>query len=79
MVPLCHLSFVLYEQVKFRPKTKVKMKLSHSVVAVGTVCVCGGGGEEWCQALHEFNLCNFFNLISFTIFKYSLVIFNNLK
>ena len=45
MVPLSHLSFVLCEQVKFRPKKKVKV--SYSVVAVGTVCVrVGGGGEE---------------------------------
>ena len=47
MVPLSHLSFVLCEQVKYRPKKKVKIKASHSVVAVETVCVwwvAGGGG-----------------------------------
>ena len=44
MVPLSHLSFVLCEQVKFRPKKKVKIKAFHSVVALGTVCVWGGGG-----------------------------------
>ena len=32
------------EQVKFRPKKKVKIKVSHSVVAVGTV-LGGGGGK----------------------------------
>ena len=69
MIPLSHLSFVQCEQVKFRPKKKVKIKESHSVVAVGTVCVwrggggCGGGRQAW----HEFNFCNFFNLISFII------------
>ena len=54
MVPLSNLSFVLCEQVKFRPKKKVKMKVSCSVVAVGTVCVRAwgvGGGVE-----HNMNL-----------------------
>ena len=32
------------EQVKFRLKKKVKIKVSHSVVAVGTVGGGGGGG-----------------------------------
>ena len=50
MIPLSHLSFVQCEQVKFDKKT-VKIKVSHSVVAVGTECVCvcvggGGGGES---------------------------------
>ena len=44
MVLLFHLSFVLCEQVKFRPKKQVKIKPSHSVVDVGTVCVEEGGG-----------------------------------
>ena len=46
MIPLSHLSFVQCEQIKFRPKKKVKIKVSHGVVAVGTVCVWreGGGG-----------------------------------
>ena len=39
MIPLSHLSFVQCEQVKFRSKKKVKIKVSHSVVAVGTVGV----------------------------------------
>ena len=29
---------------KGQPKTKVIIKVSHSVVAEGTVCVCGGRG-----------------------------------
>ena len=37
MIPLSHLSFVQCEQVKFRPKKNVKIKVSHSVVAVGSV------------------------------------------
>ena len=46
MIPLSHLSFVQCEHAKFRPKKKVKIKVSHSVVAVGTACVCVGGGVE---------------------------------
>ena len=46
MIPLSHLSFAQGGQVKCRPKKKVIIKVSHSVVvAEGTVCVCGGGGE----------------------------------
>ena len=33
-------------------KKKVMIKVSHSVVAEGTVCVCvggGGGGEKGCK------------------------------
>ena len=41
MSSVSHLSFVQCEQVKFRPKKKVKIKVSYSVVAVGTV----GWGE----------------------------------
>ena len=37
MIPLSYLSFVQCEQVKFRPKKKVKITVSHRVVAVGTV------------------------------------------
>ena len=50
MIPMSHLSFVQCEQIKFRPKKNVKMKVSYSVVAIGIVagvkcvCVCGGGG-----------------------------------
>ena len=45
MIPMSHLSFVQCEQIKFRPKKNVKMKVSHSVVAVGIVAGGGGGGE----------------------------------
>ena len=34
------------EQVKFRPKKKAKIKVSHSVVAVGTVWGWGRGVGE---------------------------------
>ena len=44
MIPLSHLSFAQDGQVKCLPKKKVMIKVSHSVVAEGTVCVCGGGG-----------------------------------
>ena len=44
MIPLSHLSFAQGGQVKCQPKKKVIIKVSHSVVAEGTVCVCGGGG-----------------------------------
>ena len=46
MIPLSHLSFAQGGQVKCLPKRKVIIKVSHSVVAEGTVCVCvcGGGG-----------------------------------
>ena len=43
MIPLSHLSFAQDGQVKCRPKKKVIIKVSHSVVAEGTVCVGGGG------------------------------------
>ena len=47
MIPMSHLSFVQCEQIKFQHKKNVRMKVSHSVVAVGIV-VGGrerGGGE----------------------------------
>ena len=43
MIPMYYLSFVQCEQIKFRPKKNVKMKVSHSVVAVGIVAVGGWG------------------------------------
>ena len=43
MIPMSHLSFVQCEQVKFRPKKNVTMKVSHSVVAIGMVAGAGGG------------------------------------
>ena len=45
MIPMSHLSFVQCEQIKFRPKKNVKMKVSHSVVAVGIVAGERGGGS----------------------------------
>ena len=54
MIPLSHLSFAQGGQVKCRPKKKVIIKVSHSVVAEGTVCGGGGGGGggrcKGCQA-----------------------------
>ena len=44
MILLSHLSFAQGGQVKCRPKKRVMIKVSHSVVAEGTVCVCVGGG-----------------------------------
>ena len=46
MIPLSHLSFAQGGQVKCRPKKKVIIKVSHSVVAEGTVCVCVEGGVQ---------------------------------
>ena len=64
MIPMSHLSFVQCEQVKFRPKKNVTMKVSHSVVAIGMVAGAGGGegggrgtgeGEFMsCHTLYEF-------------------------
>ena len=76
MIPMSHLSVVQCEQIKFRPKKNVKMKVFHSVVAVGIVAGGGGGGGArdgggWganlCHVTHDMNFCNFFNLLSFTI------------
>ena len=50
MIPLSHLSFMQCEQVKFRPKEKLKIMVFHSVVAQTVV---GGGGKDR-QARHEF-------------------------
>ena len=49
MIPLSHLSFAQGGQVKCRPKKKVTIKVSHSVVAEGTVC--GGWGAGGVQRL----------------------------
>ena len=46
MIPRSHLSFVQCEQIKFRPKKNVKMKVSHSVVAVGIVAGGRGGARD---------------------------------
>ena len=45
MIPTPNLSFVQCEQTKFRPKQNVKMKVSHSVMAVGIVAGGGGAGR----------------------------------
>ena len=48
MIPMSHMSFVQYEQIKLRPKKNVKMKVSHSVVAVGIVAGGrGSAGRGW--------------------------------
>ena len=47
---LPHLLFAQGGQVKCRPKKTIIIKVSHSVVAEGTVCVCGGGGCKGRQA-----------------------------
>ena len=71
MIPMSHLSFVQCEQIKFRPKKNVKMKVSHSVVCGrrdsggGRGARDGGGGS--CHVTHDMNFCNFFNLLSFTM------------
>ena len=44
MIPLSRLSFAQGGQVKCLPKKKVIIKVSHSVVAEGTVCVWEVGG-----------------------------------
>ena len=72
MIPMSHLSFVLCEQIKFRPKKNVKMKVSQSVVAVGRMAgeggvQEGGRGGDSCHVTHDMNFCNFFNMLSFTI------------
>ena len=82
MIPMSHLSLLQCEQIKFRPKKNVKMKVSHSVVAIGIVAgvkwgggggggrgtgVGGGGFMDSCHVTHDMNFCNFFNLLTFTI------------
>ena len=57
------MSFVQCEQVKFRPKKKVKIQVSHSVVAVGIV---GEGGKA---VKHDMNLNSAISLIRYTIFN----------
>ena len=71
MIPLSHLSFAQGGQVKYRPKKKVIIKVSHSVVVEGTVCVGGGWGcGRGAKAVrHDRNFCNFFNLNNYTVFN----------
>ena len=78
MIPMSNLSFVQCDQIKFRPKKNVKMKVSHSVVAAGMVAGGKGGrrgrgvGGNSCHVTHDMNFCNFFNLLSFTILNKGL-------
>ena len=69
MIPFSHLSFAQGGQVKCRHKKKVIIKVSHSVVAEGTVCVGGGwgSGRGAKTVRHDRNFCNFFNLNNFTV------------
>ena len=65
--------------IKFRPKKNVKMKVSHSVVAIGIVAGVKWGGwggsagrglggfMDSCHVTHDMNFCTFFNLLTFTI------------
>ena len=53
MIPMAHLSSVQCVQIKFRSKKNVKMKVSHSVVAVGIVAGgWGGGGGSAGRGIH---------------------------
>ena len=68
MIPLSHLSFAQGGQVKRLPKKKVIIKVSHSAVAEGTVCVWGGGGGGGVGGgVQRPSVCNFFNLNNFTV------------
>ena len=58
MIPMFHLSFVQCEQIKFRPEKNVKMKVSHSVVAVGIVVGGGGAGGSRDGGGVEFMSCH---------------------
>ena len=71
MIPLSHLSIAQDGQVKCRPKTKVIIKVSHSVVTEGTVCVCVGGGGGGAKAVRYYrNFCNFFLICFFMFMSY---------
>ena len=51
MIPM---PFVQCEQIKFRPKKNVKMKVSHSVVVVGIVAGSRGiAGREGFMSCHK--------------------------
>ena len=70
MIPLSPLSFVQCGQVKFQPKKKGSDKgIPKYSGRRYSACVCVGEGGKGRQAWHELNLCNFFNLITFTIFN----------
>ena len=72
MIPLSHLSIAQDGQVKCRPKKKVIIKVSHSVVAEGTVW----GAKA---VRHDSNFCNFFLICFFMFMSYmSRVVLLNL-
>ena len=64
MIPLSHLSFAQGGEVKCRPKKKFIIKVAHSVVAEGTVCMGWRGTKA---VRHDRNFCNFFNLNNFAV------------
>ena len=77
MIPMSHLSIAQDGQVKCRRKKKVIIKVSHSVVAKGTVCMCVGGGAK--AVRHDRNFCNFFLICFFMFMSYmSRVVLLNL-
>ena len=59
LIPLSHLSIAQDGQVKCRPKKRVIIKVSHSVVAEGTVCVCRGGGVQRPSGMTEISAISF--------------------
>ena len=72
------------EQIKFRPKKNVKMKVSHSVVAVGIVAGGGGGGggreSGGFMSCHDMTWISAISLICLVLpFLIKPNIFNNLK
>ena len=81
MIPMSHLSFVQCEQIKFRPKKNVKMKISHSVVAVGIVAVGGGARDGWgINVMSNMTWISAISLICLVLpFLIRSNIFNNLK
>ena len=52
MIPMSHLSFVQCEQIKFRTKKNVRMKVSHSVVAEGIVAWGRGARDAGGAGIH---------------------------
>ena len=77
MIPMSHLSFVQCEQIKFRPKKNVKMKVSESVVAVGIVAGEGGLRDGGRGGIHVMSHISLICLVLPFLIKPD--IFNNLK